>query len=105
MLKPLEPWRKLLLDAADLIEERGHCKSALRNEHGQLCLLGAVLVASRGDLSARVRVPDGAVTAMEYVDRYLDEDAVDWNNAPDRTPEQVISALRNCAMGLEEVGQ
>ncbi len=37
-----EPWRKLLWDAANLIEEKGWCREAYRH-NGRFCAIGAML--------------------------------------------------------------
>lgn len=38
----LEPWREVLLDAAEIIRERGWCQHKSENRQGQVCILGAI---------------------------------------------------------------
>lgn len=46
--KPLEPWRKLLLDAAAIIERQGHAKYVTGAKNGHVCLFGALNTAHHG---------------------------------------------------------
>lgn len=43
-----EPWRGLLLAAAEEIERRGWCRNRLQNEHGCVCVHGALMIAHGG---------------------------------------------------------
>lgn len=104
-ITPVEPWRRNLLRAADLIEKHGHAKFELRNERtGALCIQGAIMAA--GGIAA-------ACQEYKAVGRYLREflgvqindcryapgltEAVKWNNARERTQAEVIAALRGAA--------
>jgi len=94
----LEPWRKILLDAADRIERNGHAKGALITETGAQCALGAIhnWRFDRGVLTASLRTD-----ASAYASRRLDQmvgNVVKWNNAPERTAEEVITTMRTCAL-------
>lgn len=71
--------------AADYVEEHGHCKKVAVNQYGQVCLLGAI--GKSGYLS------------MSIVRNYISQATgvkmwFDWNDAPERTPKEVINALR-----------
>ena len=46
--KPLERWQVILLEAAAIIEQKGHCKGALSTKDG-FCLLGAIGMADCGN--------------------------------------------------------
>lgn len=83
--------------AADIIEHNGHIKGIFTDKDtGACCLVGAVYVACD-----ELGVPrDGAVhlivSEFETVTGntrgpYL------WNDAPERTPQEVISVLRQIA--------
>ena len=41
--KTAEPWRQALLEAADIIEQRGHCKGVAEDARGRVCIIGALL--------------------------------------------------------------
>ena len=97
--KPAEPWRRLLLDAANAIEQRGWVQGELCNDKtGAVCTVGALNVAAFG-----VAFPTGvechyylyAVTnfCKTHRIRYIP----DWNDEGDRTKEQVVAALRDAA--------
>jgi hypothetical protein len=86
--------QEIAAKAADLIEQRGHAKGALYDHRGRLCLLGALNMA----VSGLPRHNHGGTRAMRYVEQFIgDQDAVRWNNAPERTPEEVIAVLRRAA--------
>ena len=88
-----EPWRRLLNDAADLIECDGWCQFNL-HRGAQSCAIGAMWrVANPG--------PDFHV-AVERLTIYLGLSKSpialpDWNNAPERTQAEVVAAFRGCA--------
>ena len=79
---------KILLDAADYIERHGWCQGAHENGQGEVCAMAAIYHCyRRGDLTAMRRL-------QNYVgSRYVG----DWNDAPGRTKEQVVEALRAAA--------
>jgi hypothetical protein len=84
--------RRVLLAAADLLEKGGHCKHALRNGTAH-CVFGAMIVAAGGEVTE-----DGSVVKLPVFSHKLLTLQVgwilDWNNAPERTAEEVISTLR-----------
>ena len=89
--KPVDEVGKLLLRAADIIDERGHAKGTLEAEDGSVCALGALLVAdeqahSKTYKAARLRL-------MARVGQYVSV----WNNERDRTPTEVTQAMRAAA--------
>lgn len=96
---------QLLLKAASIVEQKGHTKNQLCSdydpEHGSVCLLGALNHAQRGSAwfgddqqSKAVREIAGRVYGGSWIK------AVAWNNAPERTQTEVVSALRMAALGL-----
>jgi hypothetical protein len=102
-----EPWRVALLKAADLIEEWGHSTFYLRDDAGRMCLHGAINAAVTGN---PFRPNDGrghhcpvAAAAHEAIGNFLgsprlnDYRGADWNNAPGRTKDEVVAALRAAA--------
>jgi hypothetical protein len=85
-----------LEDAADYIEVHGHCKGALENSDGNVCALGAIdRVAPAVGLFTDVR---HAFRQFLGSDRLVDFFSIAaWNNAPERTPQEVIDAFRGAA--------
>lgn len=91
--KPIEPWRQQLLDAAALIEARGHCKHTRLSE-GRFCVLGAISQVVTGNPWKLFSENEPCATFARHLG--VRAPAL-WNNAPDRTAEDVIMALRECA--------
>jgi hypothetical protein len=79
----------VLNQAADYLEEHGHCKHDLRDWEGRVCLLGALI--SIGQSS-------GLAMGYAAMSGYLGSDPVSWNNAPERTKGEVVAALRAAAL-------
>lgn len=110
-VKTLEPWRQLLLDAADVIERQGHCKYRLQNHLGQVCWLGALMKVQNNeacDLQSSPVFLEAAKKTRDYLGlqfkfpgshRFGDSASqmVFWNNLPERTGEEVIAAMRGAA--------
>ena len=103
--KPLEEWQRLLLQAAALIEQYGHCKGHIEDESGAICLNGALFASKRA-----VRRPlfsgDSLDRAKAALYRHLGlvkestgrwRETMRWNDAKMRTGEEVIAALRGAA--------
>jgi hypothetical protein len=106
---------EVLEGAADLIDERGHCKETLRKYTGEMCAQGAILCAYRGvaDWPAGMPMKDMVeavkflqaehpllVAALVPLQRANGEYTSRWNNAPERTQDEVTSTLRAVAMSL-----
>lgn len=89
--KPLEPWRRVLLDAADLIDEKGHCQNALERD-GKYCMGGAMERMGSRELSK-----SDARIAFDRLNEYCGDWFVAWNNTEGRTKEEVVAALRGVA--------
>lgn len=95
------PVSKLLRDGADHMEKHGHTKGQLQDDNGSVCFLGA-LYAARG----RMNVIDGVSDVTDIVQSVMNIPfhrngsvyaMVAWNNAPERTGEEVIAAMRLAA--------
>jgi hypothetical protein len=90
----------VLRKAADHMKKFGHVKGLLEDDEGRVCLLGAINFALVGEACS---MPNRSDTLLGHVRRYLkkrfgwNEDAVEWNNAPERSGEEVIAALRGTA--------
>lgn len=91
---------ELAYAAAKYISEHGHTKNRLEDpDTGAVCLVGAVLKVERW------------LAGFEKIDVYdtaadlIDGDPVQWNNAPERSGEDVILLLKQVGSVLEEKGQ
>jgi hypothetical protein len=80
----LAPWRKGLLRAVDYIDRHGWCQH-VGTINGRVCTLMAMFM---------VGCTNAAYGAMaQFVGGPIDE----WNNAPGRTKQEVVAALRRAA--------
>jgi hypothetical protein len=90
---PQEPWRKALRDAAEYIRVHGHCNTGPHGPNGEVCV--AVAMSQVG-----TAFPD-FVAAIRHLAPLVgspDPDCiVAWNDAPERTAEEVIAALEAAA--------
>lgn len=102
-----------LLGAADVLEKHGHVKQKLYDSKtGRFCALGAIGQAAVGDAtvsSASPRVVAAANAMAEILDLppitgypidspYCGVNSVvRWNNAPERTAQEVIDGMRLAA--------
>ena len=97
-----EPWRKLLLDAANLIERKGWCRNDLQS-HGRYCTVGALLKVSGTsirDYNEGGSAPDLVGKAEAKIMAHLGYDnydcVPDWNDKQKRG-KVVIETLRKIA--------
>jgi hypothetical protein len=108
-LPDAEPWRRHLLQAADLIRERGLAKFVRKAADGSLCVHGAVAFAISGSENSYEPVEALQRLGHYLIDEGIDEGLVtnwyigfdnisDWNNAPKRTAAEVIAALEGAAL-------
>ena len=102
---PLEGWQIVLLKAADIVRRRGLAKYTQRAGDGSVCVQGAISVAVTGQVYCSSR-NEKYCEATRRLGQYLiakGEEGADetgnayWNNAPERTAEEVIAALEGCA--------
>lgn len=105
---PVEPWRKALMDAADVIRERGLAQWVRANPEGQVCLHGAIRLAIGASLDGDVHDPRerqaGGAVARYLLASGVDEGLVlngfgcaQWNDVAGRTAAEVIAALEGAA--------
>ena len=91
MLAKLPVERQALLDAADYIEEHGWCQYEPANRKGAVCAVGALMAVSSS--------PSIKLDAIELVKLVIGQWHIpNWNDAPERTKEEVVSALRAAAL-------
>ncbi len=93
-LTTLEPWRQLLLDAADELERVGWCQHAMMNHLGNRCVVGAV-----ASVRARQRstLPLDASQQAENALYAIVGPIVGWNDTDGRTQDEVLDVLRSVA--------
>ena len=95
---------RILLDAADYMEKHGFCKFMLCDEKGAVCLRGAIYAATEGSVvrGNHWGFNDTAIAADAVVAKHLGHGEaiqnVNWNNAPERTKDEAVSALRSAAL-------
>lgn len=85
-------------EATEILDRRGHCKDRLEDEHGRVCAVQALLLAT---------FPTGWGTLGEDlhgVGVSLSE-LVGFNNHPDTTPEMVTDRLMEIAKRLRNEGK
>ena len=89
-MSPAEVLRK----AADVIRERGHCKGHYER-HGSVCIFGALNVIETGNA---LEPPPDITESERWLRKALGGDSVTlFNDAPERTAEEVIAALEKAA--------
>lgn len=96
-VKPVDEVSFRLLRAADLLRHCGHAKGVIEDRAGRMCVVGAILSAANNKY-------DGVTYSMcvHRLERNLGLNTrgvsiVDWNNARERTADEVIAALEGAA--------
>jgi hypothetical protein len=106
----------ILSKAADIIEQRGHCKGWYFGPDGSCCMRGAIILAadpdfppiSEAEAVARKAAGDDlfihpdAASTFRKLDNFVRRnsisfDAVSWQDAEERSGKQVVSTLRAAA--------
>jgi hypothetical protein len=92
-----EPWRQVLLDAADYIDRVGWCQHSLHDENGRVCAAEALMSVTYPayDLSSyavAMSCLSDFVTSGEHSMAVLE-----WNDTEGRTGADVTDAMRGCA--------
>ncbi len=80
-----EPWRLVLLNAADYIERNGWCQHAERLGT-RACVIGALKQVARGEVywKAGAELRQGIGASISF-----------WNDEPGQTVENVLETLRS----------
>jgi hypothetical protein len=93
---PLTDVQRVLLRAAEIIEERGWCRAAYI-ENGRLCAVGAIATAAEGNaFSLAPRVERAIRSFNDFIGGSVRIEA--WNDAPGRTQSEIVNALRSAAL-------
>lgn len=93
---------KLLLDAADYMDQHGHCKYMTWDPEGRVCLAGALIKVGAGSGMKILThdTEDRLIDILELIRPNVGgQHPIDWNNAEERTGEEVINMLRLTAEG------
>ncbi len=90
-----EAWRTMLHEAADALETNGWCQGSLGPLGGARCAYGSIVSL----LSKDARWSDAthfrkAVTSLE---KFVGGPLPAWNDAPERTKDEVVSTMRLAA--------
>lgn len=86
------PIGAILLNAANEIVKRGHCKHMMYGPEGQVCAVAAIVTTMHFIYDVKPS------EVFDHVKKYLNiPDLPDWNNKPERTQEEVIAAFRGAA--------
>src|SRR5882672_7894855 len=78
------------LKAIEIIEQRGWCRGKLVNGRGEVCMAGAIQVATTESYKLQQR-------ALNLMHSTLGTFISKWNDAPERTKNEVIAKLREIA--------
>jgi hypothetical protein len=102
MMKDYTEEGQAMLKAANYMEEHGHAKFAIVDENGHVCLLGALNMAVtgsvRGDSNQLSHIClDKIAAKLGLSTESYAMDAIDWNNAEERTKAEVVNILRATA--------
>lgn len=96
MLAKLSPWQKTLLEAAEIIKKNGHRKGAAGSMGTARCVVGAICEAGFHAGGRSQSVIDEACNRVQQL--VVPTNIVDWNDAPERTADEVIKALQEAAL-------
>jgi hypothetical protein len=86
---------RLMLLAADILQKYGHCKGTAIWK-GAHCISGAVTQAT---FSEDCYDNEAHCAVMDRLQAKLPVNIIEWNDAPERTADEVISFLRSVALG------
>lgn len=94
---------EILTRAADLIEERGHCKGEHRSDDGRYCAAGALRVVTgvMDEDGSRTRAGDrewsAYLAAYGALRNHVGAGVGTWNDVSGRTASEVTSTMRGAA--------
>ena len=93
----VEPWRRVLLDAADFIDRNGWCQHTLHDDKGHVCAAEALRTVAytahdMGSYAGAMTRLSKFVTPGEH-----SVAVVKWNDDDSRTATEVTGAMRVCA--------
>lgn len=86
---------EVLLKAADTLAERGWCQGGLSDAQGRYCAIGAIRKVTNWSLGKDAR--SAVHRLMDHIETDQYYGIADWNDAPERTAEDVILAMKRAA--------
>jgi hypothetical protein len=87
--------QQILLDAIDVIEQRGWCQGAFQDDDSkQVCMLGAIRIATWDKVIYPVHPAYAQACNATGMNGTM---IAQWNDASGRTKEEVIAKLREAA--------
>lgn len=88
--------KEILMKAASLVEERGHCKFRPTDGKGRVCTMFAIMYQSHTETSRELAIQ----TFMRSIGASGHYEICAWNNLPEITQEDVATQLRKAALSL-----
>lgn len=88
-----EPWRELLLKAADEMERRGHCVGEYMDKAGAVCIIGALRTIEKIPFEGPP-TPDVNLAVRKF-GSFVEEPAIMFND--NHTQSEVLATIRACA--------
>lgn len=100
-MSPQSKVAKILNGAADYIEKYGHCKGHFQDGTGACCTLGAMRLQTEYRISWAWGEGSVAAFSKHIKNGWGEAGIANWNDAPERTKEEVIAALREAAKQVD----
>lgn len=91
--------KDILNGAADVLDEKGWCQGRYQNDKGEYCPAGAMI--HYADSLLELEGVKGVDIAMRILHDEVNNYVTSWNDKPERTKEEVISALRSAAQKVD----
>lgn len=91
---------ELVENAIEALDKRGHCKGTLEDIQGRVCTMGALYVAA---VKANVYGSSYQVARRACFDKL--GNVASWNDAPERTAEEVRDFLMSVAKDFRNEGK
>lgn len=93
-VKVVDEVGQILLKMADYIEKHGWCQGRLENPCGAVCARGALFKVTTNPVYQNV---EARLSKCVGGERDPVNNVVNWNNAPERTKEEVVAMMRHAA--------
>jgi hypothetical protein len=94
-VKVVDEVGKMILKAADWLEEHGWCQGWMDDDRGRSCAMGAVWNVTK-DMKIYV-VAARRIGRAASIDYGSPSSVVRWNDKPGRTAEEVMAIMRHAA--------
>jgi hypothetical protein len=105
----LPEWKRILLRAHEIIEERGWCQAKLVSSEGHVCLEAAISLAACGtpyheadwEMSEAAAQAFAEMKRRVFFNRGEDHRLWSWNDRPGRTKDEVLKLIRDTVAEVE----